>query len=133
MLRKLNFSLAVSLALGVIIVAPAKSASISNGVGCLKSGSSMAVKVKGVTKSYICTGNPSITSGAKGLTWTLKTCVSYWTAAQNSQDSINQQRTLVASMSEPDKTNYNKQLDASQAQLNKVIAAIKANHCKAGL
>jgi hypothetical protein len=36
-------------------------------------------------------------------------------------------------MSEPDKTTYNKQLDGSQAQLDKVIAVIKANHCKVGL
>ena len=90
------------------------------------------MKVKGVSKAYICKINPAVT-GATTPTWTLKTCLSYWAAAQNSQDSISQQRSLVKSMSEPDKTTYNKQLDGSQAQLDKVIAAIKTNHCKVGL
>ena len=90
------------------------------------------MKVKGVSKAYICKINPAVT-GAKTPTWTLKTCLSYWATAQNSQNSIKEQRSLVQSMSEPDKTTYNKQLDGSQAQLDKVIAAIKANHCKVGL
>ena len=107
-------------------------AAISNGVACAKAGSSTTVKVKGVSKVYLCTGNPSVT-GVKGLEWTLKTCVSYWAAAKNSQDSINQQRSLVNSMSEPDKTTYTKQLDVSQRSLDKVIASIKVNHCKVGL
>ena len=114
------------------ITASAHAASIVNGTPCTKAGATSTVKVKGVSKVYLCTGNPSIT-GAKPLAWTLKTCVSYWSTAQTSQDSINQQRSLIQSMSEPDKTTYNKQLDGSQAQLDKVIAAIKANHCKAGL
>jgi hypothetical protein len=59
--------------------------------------------------------------------------LSYWAAAKNSQDSIDQQRSLVQSMSEPDKTTYTKQLDASQASLDKVKAAIVSNHCKKGL
>jgi hypothetical protein len=90
------------------------------------------VKVKGVSKTYICKINPAV-DGAVTPTWTLKTCLSYWAAAQNSQDSINQQRSLVKSMSEPNKTTYSKQLDGSQAQLDKVTGAIKANHCKVGL
>jgi len=110
----------------------AQAMAISNGSACAKSGASTIVKVKGVSKTYICKINPAVT-GATTPTWTLKTCLSYWAAAQNSQDSINQQRSLVKSMSEPDKTTYNKQLDGSQAQLDKVIAAIKANHCKVGL
>ena len=107
-------------------------AAISNGVACAKAGSSTTVKVKGVSKVYLCTGNPSVV-GVKGLEWTLKTCISYWAAAKNSQDSINQQRSLVNSMSEPDKTTYTKQLDVSQRSLDKVIASIKVNHCKVGL
>jgi hypothetical protein len=107
-------------------------ASISNGAACAKPGASATIKVKGASKVYLCTGNPS-QSGAKGLEWTLKTCVSYWSAAKNSQASIDEQRSLVQSMSEPDKTTYNKQLDASQAQLDKVKAAIVSNHCKKGL
>jgi 2',3'-cyclic-nucleotide 2'-phosphodiesterase (5'-nucleotidase family) len=114
------------------VVSTAGAAAISNGVSCLNSGASKSVKVNGVNKVYLCTGNPS-QAGVKGLEWTLKTCVTYWAAAQNSQDSINQQRSLVQSMSEPDKTNYGKQLDASQKQLDKVKATIASNHCKRGL
>jgi len=110
----------------------AHAATISNGSACAKSGVSTTVKVKGVSKAYICKINPAV-AGATTPTWTLKTCLSYWAAAQNSQNSINEQRSLVQSMSEPDKTNYGKALDASQASLDKVIAAIKANHCKVGL
>jgi len=107
-------------------------ATISNGSACAKSGASTTVKVKGVSKAYICKINPAVT-GATTPTWTLKTCMSYWAAGQNSQESIKQQRELVSSMSEPDKSTYTKQLDASQASLDKVIAAIKVNHCKVGL
>ena len=107
-------------------------ASVSNGAACAKAGASTTVKVKGVSKVYLCRVNPSV-AGATARTWTLKTCVSYWAAAQNSQDSIDQQRSLVQSMSEPDKTTYTKQLDGSQASLDKVKAAIVSNHCKAGL
>lgn len=114
------------------LVTVAHAASVTNGVACAKSGASTTIKVKGASKVYICTGNPSQT-GVKALEWTLKTCVSYWAAAKNSQDSIDQQRSLVQSMSDPDKTNYNKQLDTSQAQLDKVKAAIVSNHCKKGL
>ena len=110
----------------------AHAASVSNGAACAKAGASTTVKVKGVSKVYLCRVNPSV-AGATARTWTLKTCVSYWAAAQNSQDSIDQQRSLVQSMSEPDKTTYTKQLDGSQASLDKVKAAIVSNHCKAGL
>ena len=114
------------------VMAGAHAGTISNGVGCAKAGASTTVKAKGVTKVYLCTGNPSV-AGPKGLEWTLKTCLSYWAAGQNSQNSINEQRSLINAMSEPDKTNYTKQLDASQAQLDKVKAAIVSNHCKRGL
>jgi len=105
---------------------------ISNGAACATAGASSTIKVKGVSKAYICKINPAV-AGATTPTWTLKTCLSYWAAAQNSQDSIAQQRSLVSSMSEPDKTTYTKQLDASQTQLDKVKAAIVSNHCKKGL
>jgi hypothetical protein len=36
-------------------------------------------------------------------------------------------------MSDPDKTTYTKQLDASQASLMKVLSAIENNYCKTGL
>jgi len=114
------------------LVTPSHGATIVNGTNCTKAGATSIVKVKGVAKTYICRINP-LKPMASITTWTLKTCVTYWAAAQNSQDSINQQRGLVSSMSEPDKTTYTKQLDASQASLDKVKAAIISNHCKAGL
>jgi hypothetical protein len=110
----------------------AHAASVTNGAACAKAGAQTTVKVKGVSKTYTCHINPAV-AGATAPTWTLKTCVSYWAAAKNSQDSIDQQRSLVQSMSEPDKTTYTKQLDASQASLDKVKAAIVSNHCKKGL
>ena len=114
------------------LTAVAHAASISNGAKCAKAGASSIVKVKGVSKTYICKINPTVTN-AKTPSWTLKTCLNYWVAAQDNQDSINQQRDLVQLMTDPDKTNYNKQLNASQVSLNKVITAIKANYCRAGL
>jgi Na+/H+-dicarboxylate symporter len=110
----------------------ARGATIVNGTFCAKAGATTTVKVKGVSKVYSCRIDP-LKPMATLTTWTLKTCVTYLAAAKNSQDSINQQRSLVQAMSEPDKTTYTKQLDASQASLDKVIAAIKTNHCKAGL
>ena len=115
-----------------IFITSAHGSTIVNGAACTTVGASSVVKVKGISKTYICKVNPSI-AGASIATWTLKTCLSYWAAAQNSQDSINQQRSLVSSMSEPDKTTYTKQLNASQTSLDKVKAAIKTNHCKSGL
>ena len=75
--------------------------------------------------------NPNIAKGGK--TWTLKTCVTYYAAYKGNQQSIDDQRSLVAVMSEPDKTTYTKQLDASQATLMKVLATIENNYCKTGL
>jgi hypothetical protein len=132
-MKKSAFSLLASLSLLLGgFASTAHAASIANGTACATVGATSSVKVKGVSKVYVCKVNPSI-AGASTPTWTLKTCLSYWAAAQNSQDSINQQRGLVSSMSEPDKTTYTKQLNASQASLDKVKVAIKANHCKVGL
>jgi hypothetical protein len=114
------------------LTAVAHAATISNGAKCAKLGASTIVKVKGVSKTYVCKINPTV-ANTKIPTWTLKTCLNYWVAAQDNQDSINQQRELVQLMTDPDKTNYNKQLNASQVSLNKVITAIKANYCKKGL
>ena len=127
----------VSLFLGTLLastclIGVAHAATISNGAKCAKSGVSTTVKVKGVKKTYICKTNPTM-ANAMNLSWTLKTCVNYSVAAQDSQDSINQQRVLVQFMSEPDKTNYNNQLNSSQVGLNKVTTTIKANFCKKGL
>ena len=112
-------------------------ATVKNGVTCTKSGASTIVAVKGVKKTYICTINPAAASNPNiakgGKTWTLKTCVSYYAAYKGNQQSIDDQRSLVGVMSEPDKTNYTKQLDASQASLMQVLAAIENNHCKTGL
>jgi hypothetical protein len=107
-------------------------ASISNGVKCAKVGAATSVSVKGVSKAYVCKVNPTL-PGALIPTWTLKTCITYWAQAQQSQQSIDDQRSLIKVMTEPDKTNYTKQLDASQASLNKVLDSITANHCKKGL
>jgi hypothetical protein len=133
MAKKLIPMIFAAVLIASTIAAPGSvAASVSNGIGCSKAGASVSVKAKSLTKVYLCTGNPSIT-GAKGLEWTLKSCLSFWASAKNSQDAIDQQRSLVSSMSEPDKTNYGKQLDASQAQLDKVKVAIINNHCKKGL
>jgi len=105
---------------------------IKNGASCIQANSISVVKVKGVSKTYICHTNPA-TPSVTTASWTLKTCISYFAAAQSQQDNINQQMPLIALMGEPDKTTYTKQLNASQGQLNKVIATIKANYCRAGL
>jgi hypothetical protein len=123
---------ASSLLFSSIVITSVHAASVSNGASCSKIGASATARVKGVSKAYICKVNPAV-AAITTPTWTLKTCLTYWAAAQNSQNSINDQRSLVSSMSEPDKTTYSKQLDASQAQLDKVKSAIVANHCKAGL
>ena len=52
---------------------------------------------------------------------------------QAQMKSIDDQMALVKVMSEPDKTTYTNQLADSQKQLDKVKAAIIANHCKVGL
>ena len=115
----------------------ASAATVKNGVVCPKAGANTVLSVKGVKNTYICTinpaaaGNPNIAKG--GLTWTLKNCVSYYAAYKGNQKSIDDQRALVSLMSEPDKTTYTKQLDASQANLIKVLAAIENNYCKSGL
>ena len=116
------------------LITPAQSfgAAIKNGTACGKAGSSTKVIVKGITKTYICTINPASPTSSK-RTWTLKTCVTYWKTAQGSQKSIDEQRDLVRVMNEPDKSTYMAELDKSQADLNKVIEAIKLNHCRAGL
>jgi hypothetical protein len=133
MMKKQTYSILATAALILSgLVGTAHAASVVNGASCAKTNATITVKVKGVSKTYICKVNP-IATGAFVTTWTLKTCLSYWAAAQNSQDSITEQRSLVRSMSEPDKTSYTKQLDASQASLDKVKAAIVVNHCKAGL
>lgn len=110
----------------------ASAATIVNGSSCSKAGAVTTVKVKGVSKSYICKKNPSVVNATK-TTWTLKTCISYWAAAVASQKSIDDQLALVKVMTEPDKTTYTNQLADSQKQLDKVKASIIANHCKVGL
>ena len=115
----------------------ANAATVKNGVACPKSGASTVVTVKGAKNTYICTTNPASATNPNiaksGKTWTLKTCVSYFAAYKGNQQSIDDQRSLVNVMSEPDKTTYTKQLDASQASLMKVLAAIENNYCKTGL
>jgi len=110
---------------------------VKNGVTCAKSGASTVVTVKGVKSTYVCTTNPAAAGNPNiaksGKTWTLKTCVNYYAAYKNNQQSIDDQRSLVGVMNEPDKTTYTKQLDASQASLIKVLAAIENNYCKTGL
>jgi hypothetical protein len=112
-------------------------AAIKNGMACTKSGASTVVTVKGGKNTYLCTVNPASVSNPNvakgGKTWTLKSCVSYYAAYKGNQKSIDDQRALVNVMSEPDKSTYNKELDASQASLIKVLAAIETNYCKTGL
>lgn len=130
------FCLMVALS-SIGIAASAQAVAIKNGVACSKSGATTQVTVKGAKSTYICTVNPAAASNPniakKGLTWTLKTCVTYYTQAKSQQDNINQELPLVALMSEPDKTTYSAQLADSQAKLMKVFAAIESNYCKTGL
>ena len=119
-------------------VAPAHAAAtVKNGVACSKLGSSTTVTIKAVKKIYICTvnpaaaGNPNVAKG--GNTWTLKTCVSYYAAYKSNQKAIDDQRSLVSLMGEPDKSTYTTQLNNSQANLMQVLASIENNHCKTGL
>ena len=138
MVKKSAVTVVISLALlSAGFVTAAHGATVKNGVACAKAGASTTVTVKGVKSTYICAVNPaSVTapSVAKGgKTWTLKTCISYYAAAKGQQDNINQQLPLVAMMGEPDKTNYTKQLNDSQASLMKVFASIENNYCKTGL
>lgn len=105
---------------------------IKNGTPCAKAGATSVIKIKGVTKTYICHTNPA-TPTVSATSWTLKTCISYSAAAKSQQDGINQQMPLIAMMSEPDKSTYTSALNQTQVKLNAVIAAINANHCKAGL
>jgi len=124
------------LSLGFTPLANAATA-VKNGVTCAKSGTSTTVTVKGVKKTYICTVNPAAATNPNvaksGKTWTLKTCVSYYAAYKSNQQSIDDQRSLVNVMTEPDKSTYTKQLDDSEASLVKVLSAIEQNHCKTGL
>jgi hypothetical protein len=72
------------------LVGIANAATVSNGKACTKAGAVSTVKVKGVSKTYICKVNPSV-AGATNTTWTLKTCLTYWAAAAASQKSIDDQ------------------------------------------
>jgi hypothetical protein len=109
----------------------ANAATVKNGASCSTFGKSITVKVKNVSKAYVCGTNPTLPTPNQG--WVLKTCKSYYASYKNSQTSIDEQRSLINSMSEPDKTTYTKQLDATQKALDKVLAAINTNHCKTGL
>lgn len=120
------------LATPTVMVSVSSAATIKNGVACAKTGAVSTIKVNGVAKTYICKINPSVT-GATKATWTLKSCITYWSTANSQKKLIDEQRSLVSAMSEPDKTKYNTELDKSMSELNKVYAAIKANYCKAGL
>ena len=125
------FGLGLSLILTIITI-PSHAATVVNGAQCPKTGASLTVKVKGVSKIYVCGINPAFPQ-ATLKTWTLKTCGTYLSAASKQQDSINQELPLVAIMTEPDKTTYTNQINAAQTKLTGVIAAIKKNHCAAGL
>ena len=129
--------LAIAVAQASFATTSHSAGAIKNGVACVKAGASTVVTVKNVKNTYICTVNPAAATNPNiaksGKTWTLKTCVSYYAAYKTNQQSIDDQRSLVGVMSEPDKTTYTKQLDASQASLMKVLAAIENNYCKTGL
>jgi hypothetical protein len=136
MLKKSAITVVLALAFASLCLT-ANAATVKNGVTCPKSGASTVVTAKGVKNTYICTTNPASATNPNiakgGKTWTLKTCVTYYAAYKGNQQSIDDQRSLVNVMSDPDKTTYTKQLDASQASLMKVLAAIENNYCKTGL
>jgi hypothetical protein len=135
----LRFKIFVSLLIfSMVPLSPSYGAPvIKNGVPCPKQGAKTVVNIKGVSKAYVCTTNPAAAENPNiakgGRTWTLQTCVTYYASYKVNAKAIKDQRDLVNLMSEPDKTNYNKQLDQSQADLMKVVAAIENNHCKTGL
>jgi hypothetical protein len=139
MIKKIATTAVITLGVTTICFTAASqaAATVKNGVACAKSGASTIVTVKGVKNTYICTVNPAAANNPNiaksGLTWTLKTCVSYYAAYKSNQQSINDQRSLVSIMNDPDKTTYTTQLDASQASLMKVLSAIENNYCKTGL
>ena len=133
MLRKSIVVLAAGFfAAFTVAVSASTAATMKNGLACSKVGAVSTVKVGSASKTYVCKINPSV-AGATKTTWTLKTCITYWSTANAQKKLIDEQRALVNVMSEPDKTNYNNQLDKSMADLNKVYDAIKANYCKVGL
>ena len=136
MIKKFATTSVVAISL-VAMSFTASAASVKNGVACAKAGATSIVSVKGVKKTYLCTINPAAATNPNiaksGQTWTLKTCVSFYAAYKGNQQSIDDQRSLVKVMTEPDRTTYTKELDASQASLMKVLAAIENNHCKTGL
>jgi hypothetical protein len=136
MRKKSAVALVLALVLGTSGFS-ASAATVKNGVACPKVGATSLASVKGVKKIYVCTTNPAAAGNPNiaksGLTWTLKTCVSYYAAYLGNQKSIDDQRSLVRVMNEPDKSTYTKELDASQANLIKVLAAIENGHCKTGL
>ena len=67
MLKKTVATVFVSALLATTgFVTPSHAAAISNGVACAKAGASTTVKVKGVSKAYLCTGNPSV-AGVRDL------------------------------------------------------------------
>jgi hypothetical protein len=115
----------------------ANAVTISNGKACAKSGVSTIVKTKGVSKTYICTinpaaaGNPNIVKG--GRTWTLKTCITYYAQYVSFLKNLNDQKDLISILTEPDKTDAMKGYNEGLVSLNKTLASIENNHCKAGL
>lgn len=115
----------------------ANAASISNGVACAKSGASTSVKVKNVSKTYICTVNPAAASNPNvakgGKTWTLKTCVTYYAQYRSAYDSLKNQLDVINLLQEPDKTTAMTGYTEGITSLNKTLAAIENNHCKKGL
>ena len=119
------------------VISSANAVTISNGAACAKSGASTTVKVKGVSKTYICTinpaaaGNPNIIKS--GRTWTLKTCITYYAQYKNYLKNLNDQKDLINLLAEPDKTNAMKGYDDGVVSLNKTLASIENNHCKIGL
>jgi hypothetical protein len=138
MVKKLIITSALCLVLlSGEFVGVSQAGNLKNGVACGKSGATTTVTIKSEKKTYICIVNPaSITNpnvAKGGKTWTLKTCVTYYAAYKSNQQSIDDQRSLVSVMSEPDKTTYTMQLDDSQASLTKVLATIERNYCKTGL
>jgi hypothetical protein len=115
----------------------AHAATISNGQLCPKANASSTVKVKGVTKSYICTVNPAAATNPNiaksGRTWTLKTCVSYYAQYKSALSSLKSQFDLINLLTEPDKTTALKGYNDGMATLNQTVAAIESNYCKTGL
>jgi hypothetical protein len=119
------------------LTAAAHALTVSNGAACAKVGASTIVKVKGVSKTYVCTTNPAAAGNPNiakaGKTWTLKTCLTFYAQYKTYLKNLTDQKDLINLLSEPDKTNAMTGYKDALVSLDHTLASIENNHCKTGL